>query len=129
MNRKFYYLSLVSTLLVAVSSFTYVNPVKAQLVIFERRRYIQGMVKDGLSVDKAEFWGNYRQDCLESSLEQGLPSWTAESVCNCVIDKFRESYTSQQFKDVTQQAETDPAIAEKLREVGESCFEKILYEE
>jgi hypothetical protein len=129
MKRQFYSISLVSTFLIAVSSLNYLNPVKAQPVTFDRQKCIEGMVKEGLSKDKAAVWCNYKQDCLKRSLQEGLPLDAAESVCNCAINEFRKRYSPQQFKEVTQQAETDRAVAEKLREVGEACFEEILYEE
>ena len=129
MKRQFYSLSLFSSFLITFSSFNYLDSVKAQSVNFAQGQCVQEMTKEGLSADKAEVWCNYKQDCLKRSLQEGLPPDAAESVCNCAINEFRKRYSPQQFKNVTQQAETDGAVAEKLQEVGEACFEDILFEE
>lgn len=129
MKRQFYCLSLFSTFLLAVSSFNYLNSVKAQSLSFDQGQCVQDLAKEGVSADKAEIWCNYKQDCLKRSLKEGLPLDAAESVCNCAINEFRKRYSPQQFKNVTQQAETDGTVAEKLQEVGEACFEDILFEE
>ena len=129
MKRQFYSLSLFSSFLLAISSLNYLKSVKAQSLNFDQAQCVQEMTKEGLSADQAEVWCNYKQDCLKRSLKEGLSLDAAESVCNCAINEFRESYSPQQFKEVTQQAETDRAVAEKLQEVGEACFEDILFED
>ncbi len=129
MKYQFYFLSLFSVFLLGFSSFNELNSVKAQSLSFNQEQCVQDMAKEELSADQAKTWCNYKQDCLNRSLKEGLPLDAAESVCNCAINEFRKLYSPQQFKNVTQQAETDGTVAEKLQEVGEACFEDILFEE
>lgn len=129
MNNKFYSLSLISIVFLSFSSVININSVKAQEINFDQKKCIQSFVKQGLNSEQAKIWCNYKLDCLKRSQKEGLPKDAAESVCNCTINEFKKRYNLQQFQNLTRQAETNQSIAEKLREVGETCFDNILYEE
>lgn len=129
MKSKFYYLSLVSIVFLAFSSVINVNTIQAQEVNFDQKKCIQSLVKQGLNTEQAKIWCNYKLDCLKRSQKEGLPKDAAESVCDCTINEFRKRYNPQQFQNLINQSKTNQSIAEKLREVGETCFDNILYEE
>lgn len=97
-------------------------------VVFNSQQCIDGLVKEGLKPNQASIWCNSTQECLKESQKQGLPPETAKTVCNCTMKEYRKRYTAEKFKDVVKQSQTNPKIAKELREVGESCFETILFE-
>jgi hypothetical protein len=72
---------------------------------------------------------NYRQECLQRASREGLPPETANELCNCTISRFRNRYTIQQFRTLVQKSKTEKAAAQTLAEVGEACFEEVLYEQ
>jgi hypothetical protein len=72
---------------------------------------------------------NYRQECLQRASREGLPTETANELCSCTISSFRNRYTIQQFRTLVQKSKTDKAAAQTLSEVGEACFEQVLYEQ
>ena len=71
----------------------------------------------------------YHQECLQRVSKQGLAIDVAKDVCNCTMMKFKGQYNIQQFKAIVQKSKTDKASARQLSKVGETCFEKVLYEE
>lgn len=95
---------------------------------FNQQQCIQNLVKDGLKPTQASVWCNYHKQCIIESQQEGLSLDSAKSVCQCTISEFRNKYTTDKFKELTQQANTNKKVARELREVGEMCFEKILYE-
>jgi hypothetical protein len=129
MKRQLWLIFLASTFVIGLVDFSYDQSVKAQQSNFNSQKCIQGLLKEGLSNDGARIWCNYKQECLKQSQKEGLPQYAAETVCNCVITEFRKSYNPQEFKKLTQQAETNQRISQKLRDVGEACFEEVLYED
>ena len=72
---------------------------------------------------------DYRQQCLRRIAREGLRGEVAQDICNCVINKFRSRYSLAQFRSLIQRAKTNKTAARTLSEVGEACFEEILYEE
>jgi hypothetical protein len=129
MKRQSWFLLLASTLVVSVVSVNRDNSVMAQQTGFDSQKCIQGFVKQGLSNESARIWCNYKQECLKQSQKEGLPAAASETVCNCVINDFRKRYNPVEFKKLTEQAQTNRSVAQKLREVGEACFEEVLYED
>jgi len=102
---------------------------KAEGVIFNQKKCVENFVKQGLSPDQANFWCNQQKDCLKASQNEGIPADAAETMCQCVINEFKQSYSIQQFENLNRRAKTDKSAAQKLTEVGEACFEDILFEE
>ncbi|MEB3311714.1 MAG: hypothetical protein VKJ02_15930 [Snowella sp.] len=77
---------------------------------------------------KVTSFDQYQQDCVARVQKQGLKADIAKDVCNCTIGQFKNQYNLQQFNAVVQKSKTDKVAARKLANVGESCFEKVLYE-
>lgn len=122
------FFTLSSLLLLTFSGF-YVNKAEAQNANqFNRQQCIQNLVKDGLKTEDASVWCNYNEQCLVRSHREGLPVASAKSVCDCTIKTFRGKYTTEKFREMTKKSETDRRIANQLREVGEACFEQILFD-
>ena len=124
------FLTLINVSLVSasLSLFTGVTLAQSPKPTFNHQQCIQELVKEGLKTDQASVWCNYKQECLVRSLKEGLPPEAAKSVCDCSIKEFRKRYPTDKFKELTKQADTNPKIAKELREVGETCFESILFE-
>ncbi|NCO75001.1 MAG: hypothetical protein GW795_08365 [Cyanobacteria bacterium] len=95
---------------------------------FNSQQCIQGLTKEGLKPQQASVWCNYKQECLVRSQKEGLPAEAAKSVCDCSIKEFRKRYSTEKFKELTRQINSNAKVASQLREVGESCFEDILFE-
>jgi hypothetical protein len=125
-----YLSSIVNFSFIAVSLSLFSSPSFAQStpVVFNQQQCINGLVKEGLKPNQASIWCNSTQECLKESQKQGLPPETAKTVCNCTMKEYRKRYTAEKFKDIVKQSQTNPKIAKELREVGESCFESILFE-
>lgn len=70
----------------------------------------------------------YHHDCVARVQKQGLKADIADDVCNCTMGQFKTQYNIQQFNAIVQKSKTDKAAARQLSNVGESCFEKVLYE-
>ncbi|WP_330204799.1 hypothetical protein [Cyanobacterium sp. Dongsha4] len=118
-----------SLLLLTFSGFSVTKEAIAQSSNkFNRQQCIQNLVKDGLKSEDASVWCNYNEQCLVRSQKEGLHAEAAKSVCDCTIKTFRNKYTTQKFREITKKSETDKKIANQLREVGEICFEEILFE-
>ncbi|HIK38401.1 MAG: hypothetical protein NZ901_06080 [Geminocystis sp.] len=96
---------------------------------FNRQECLQRMAKEGLKNDQAAVWCNYEQQCLLRAQKEGLPPLSAKSLCLCSIKEFRKRYSTEKFGELTRRSEKDKRVANQLREVGEACFEKVLFEE
>ena len=96
--------------------------------LLDKEQCIQSLVKEGLKSTQASVWCNYQEECLVKSQEEGLPLESAQTVCQCTISEFRNKYSTEKFKELTQQVNTDRKVARELRDVGEMCFEQILFE-
>lgn len=96
---------------------------------FNRQECLQRMAREGLKNDQAAVWCNYEQECLLRAQKEGLPPLSAKSVCDCTIKEFRQKYSPEKFRDLTRRSQRDKKVANQLREVGEACFEKVLFEE
>lgn len=81
------------------------------------------------STKNANTFDQYHQECLQRVTKQGLMADVAKDVCNCTMTKFKSQYNIQQFKAIVQKSKTDKASARQLSKVGETCFEKVLYDE
>lgn len=122
-SQRFFSLITVSLTLFSLPSFAQSTP-----VVFNQQQCIDGLVKEGLKPNQASIWCNSTQECLQESQKQGLTPETAKTVCNCTMKEYRKRYTAEKFKEVVKQSQTNSKIAKELREVGESCFETILFE-
>ena len=96
--------------------------------MFDREKCLQELAKQGLKPNEASVWCNYQEECLVQSQQEGLPLVSAQTVCQCSISEFRNKYTSEKFKELTGQVDSNRKVARELREVGEKCFEEILFE-
>ena len=74
-------------------------------------------------------FADYKRDCIEDYRLEGLYPEDIERLCNCAINTFKARFTLEQFKKLTQAANTDAEAENTLIEVGETCFEQILYED
>lgn len=95
---------------------------------FNQQQCIQGFVKEGLKIEQASVWCNFKQECLVRSQKEGLPLESAKIVCDCSIKEFRKRYSTEKFREISRQADTNTKIGRQLRDVGEKCFEDILFE-
>lgn len=77
----------------------------------------------------AEFVRDYNQECIQTSIEEGLEEIEAQRLCDCTIDEFERQYNLEEFQQLTTASTTDPAAETALIEVGQFCFEQILYEQ
>lgn len=75
-----------------------------------------------------EYSQNYLQECKVTAMTEGLPDSEAEILCNCTLREFQQKYTLDEFKDLNKRSETDSTASDALVEVGEFCFEEILFE-
>ena len=75
-----------------------------------------------------EYSQNYLQECQDTAIAEGLPDIEAKSLCSCTLKEFQQKYTLDEFKDLNKRSETDAAASDALIEVGEFCFEEILFE-
>ena len=76
-----------------------------------------------------EFVRDYNQECIQTSMTEGLESIEAEQLCDCTINKFQSKYTLEEFKQLTAASVRDKKAEMALVEVGQVCFEQILYEQ
>ena len=77
----------------------------------------------------AEFVQSFNQECIETSLAEGLGEAEAKTLCDCTINEFERQYSQTEFQQLTAAAATDTAAETALIEVGQFCFEQILYAE
>ena len=73
-------------------------------------------------------FAEYKTECLNDSRLQGFHPEDVQKLCSCVINTFEARYTLEQFKKLTQTASTNAEAENTLVEVGEICFDQILYE-
>ncbi|WP_013324721.1 hypothetical protein [Gloeothece verrucosa] len=71
---------------------------------------------------------DYHKQCLERATGQGLPGDVAKDLCNCAIKKFQSQYNFNQFRDLVVKSQKDRTAARTLTQVGETCFDQVLYE-
>lgn len=76
-----------------------------------------------------EFVSDYAQECTQTSMEEGLTAKEAQTLCQCTISEFQRQYTLEEFKKLTAASATDETAENTLIEVGQICFESILYEQ
>ncbi|GAB4525746.1 MAG: hypothetical protein Tsb0014_05360 [Pleurocapsa sp.] len=76
-----------------------------------------------------EFVSDYTKECTQTSMEEGLTDTEAKTLCQCTIDEFQSQYTLEEFKKLTAASATDENASNTLIEVGQGCFESILYEQ
>jgi hypothetical protein len=77
----------------------------------------------------AEFVQSYNQECMQTSMGEGLDEAGAKQLCNCTLNKFQQQYSLAEFKQLTAAAANDQKAQNSLVEVGQVCFEQILYEQ
>ena len=77
----------------------------------------------------AEFVRNYNQECIQTSLGEGLAEAEAKQLCSCTIEEFEQQYNLEEFQELTAASATDQQAETALVEVGQFCFEQILYEQ
>ena len=77
----------------------------------------------------AEFVRDYNQECIQTSLSEGLEEAEAKRLCDCTINEFEQQYNFQEFQQLTAASATDKQAETALVEVGQFCFEQILYEQ
>lgn len=75
-----------------------------------------------------EFVQSYAQECIQTSMEEGLDEIEAKKLCDCTINEFQRQYSLEEFKKLTATSITDEKAENSLVEVGQVCFEQILYE-
>ncbi|MDV2999462.1 MAG: hypothetical protein N5P05_001068 [Chroococcopsis gigantea SAG 12.99] len=71
---------------------------------------------------------SYRRECAQRAKQQGLTADVAADLCNCTIKKFQQTYNLNQFRALVQKSKTDKTAARNLTQVGEACFDEVLYE-
>ncbi len=76
-----------------------------------------------------EFIQSYNRECMQTSMGEGLEEPEAKQLCNCTIEEFQRQYSQAEFKQLTTASATDKKAETALVEVGQVCFEKILYEQ
>ncbi len=77
----------------------------------------------------AEFVQDYNQECIQTSMEEGLAEIEAKRLCDCTINEFERQYNLAEFRNLTAASTTDKEAETALIEVGQFCFEQILYEQ
>jgi hypothetical protein len=77
----------------------------------------------------ADFIQSYNQECMQTSMGEGLAAEEATRLCQCTVKEFQRQYSLTEFKRLTAAAANNQASEAALVEVGQSCFEQILYEE
>ena len=118
-------ITVLSSLSLLMTTETFAQSKKSLL---NKQQCIQSLVKQGLKSTQASVWCNYQEECLVQSQKEGLPLESSQTVCKCTISEFRNKYSTEKFKELTQQVNSNKKVARELREVGEMCFEKILFE-
>ncbi|MEO1672737.1 MAG: hypothetical protein AAFR77_18495, partial [Cyanobacteria bacterium J06631_2] len=77
----------------------------------------------------AEFVQQYQQECVQTSIAEGLEEVEAQRLCNCTIKEFQQQYALEEFQQLTVASATDKESETALVDVGQFCFEQLLYEE
>lgn len=76
-----------------------------------------------------EFIQKYSAECMQTSIGEGLSEAEAATLCDCTINKFQSQYKLEEFKQLTADSLNDQNAQATLVEVGQVCFEQILYEQ
>lgn len=76
-----------------------------------------------------DFIQDYNQECIQTSMSEGLEQTDAQKLCDCTISEFQRQYSMEEFQQLTLASATDEEAETALVEVGQFCFEQILYEE
>jgi hypothetical protein len=76
-----------------------------------------------------QFVRDYSNECLQTSMAEGLEEPEAKQLCQCTLDEFQKQYSLQEFKQLTAASATDKAAENSLIQVGQLCFESLLYEQ
>lgn len=76
-----------------------------------------------------EYKQQYLQECMSTAMQEGLAEPEANQLCNCTLTEFQQKYSFAEFQELSTKSATDETAANALFEVGEMCFESILYEE
>ena len=77
----------------------------------------------------APFVQGYNQECVKTSIEEGLAEAEAKTLCDCTIKEFEQQYSLEEFQQLTNASATEESAQTALIEVGQFCFEQILYEQ
>lgn len=75
-----------------------------------------------------EYVEQYMKECIATSISEGLAEPEAKKLCDCTLAEFQKQYSLEAFKELNAKAKTDETAANQLIEVGQLCFESILYE-
>ena len=76
-----------------------------------------------------DFVREYATECIQTSMGEGLAEEEAQKLCDCTISKFQSQYELAEFKQLTVDSLEDEQAEAVLVEVGQICFEEILYEQ
>ena len=76
-----------------------------------------------------EYKQQYLQECMGTAMQEGLAEPEAKQLCDCTLTEFQQKYSFTEFQELSSKAATNETAANALFEVGEMCFETILYEE
>lgn len=77
----------------------------------------------------AEFVRNYNQECIQTSIGEGLAEAEAKQLCSCTIEEFERQYNLEEFQELTAASATNQQAETALIDVGQFCFEHIFYEQ
>ena len=123
MNKKLWSFSLLSIFsVVLISSFNQ-KSINAETPSFDENKCIKSFVSQKLTESQAQAWCDATKECLKQPVITNLPSAIAQDVCSCTIKKSSSLYSIEEFKNIAQKSD------EKLRDIGEMCFEEMLFEE
>ncbi len=75
-----------------------------------------------------EYTQKYLRDCQATSRKEGLAEIESKKLCNCTLREFQKQYSLVEFKQLNVTAQNDRNASDKLIEVGQFCFEELLYE-
>lgn len=87
------------------------------------------VASNGTNQYPKEFIQQYSSECIETSMGEGLEESDAIKLCQCTIDKFQSKYDLERFKQLTIDSANNKQAEATLIEVGQICFEQILYEQ
>ena len=76
-----------------------------------------------------EFVQQYQAECVPTSVAEGLSEEEAEKLCECTLNKFQSQYQLEEFQQLTIDSLEDEQAEAVLVEVGQVCFEEMLYEQ
>jgi hypothetical protein len=116
MRSQSFYLSILSTFVLAITFFGNLAPSEAKKPTSTTNKYPQNVI------------AGYMENCLSQAMLQDLPEADARKLCNCTIQKFQAKYTLEQFTQLAKTFKTNQNSANKLTEVGAACLDQILYE-